>query len=70
MAQRKKCGVPRQITRYELRFRDGNDSGVYYINYPNKSKALAKKRNFRRNSGVNWSVHKIKRNVWVKKGVC
>lgn len=68
MAQYKKSGEPRQITKYELRFKDGRKTGVYYINFSRKEEALAKARRFRKSfKGVTWTVHKIKRNVWIKK---
>ena len=72
MAQRKTCGSPRQINRYELSFQDsGGKKGVYYINYPKKSTAMKQASKFRKSfDGSKWSVHKVKRNVWVKKNTC
>lgn len=68
MAQRKKSGLPRQITRYELRFNDRGKKGVYYINYPKKVQAVAKRKQFIKGfPGVKWTVKKTKRNVWIKK---
>jgi len=72
MVQRKKCGKPRQITRYELRFKDGNGKkGIYYITYPKKVQAMKQASKFRKSFvGSKWLVHKIKRNVWVDKNTC
>ena len=69
MAQRKKSGAPRQINRYELRFKDSSGKkGIYYINYSKKAQAMKQASRFRKNfEGSKWSVHKVKRNVWTKK---
>ena len=68
MAQRKKSGEPRQITRYQLNFKKDKQKGVYYINYPKKTQAIKKQRILKKDfPKVSWTIRKTKRNAWVKK---
>lgn len=68
MAQFKKSGKSRQITRFQLKFNDKGKKGVYYINYPKKSQAAIKRRILKKNfPSVIWTIKKTKRNAWIKK---
>ncbi len=71
MTQRTRTGEPRKITRYEIRWRNGPEgqrTGVFYINYPKKSQAIAKKRQLVRDfPRAQWRIIKTKKNVWIRR---
>jgi len=66
MAQLKKSGRPRQVTRYRIYYNDqGNKGGTIFVG--GKKTIQKKLKKLRKGSSVKWTARKVKRNVWVQK---
>lgn len=58
--------MAKKITRYEIRFKDKKEKGVYYVNFPTKAGAIRRRKALKRRiPKVSWTIHKVKRNAWI-----
>lgn len=58
----------RKETRYQIRFKDKKEKGIYYVSFPTKAKAIRRRKLLSKEiPKVSWTIQKIRRAKWIPK---